>query len=538
MPIQKYYDEASKQWKAIDSGAINDGNLKYTPQDIKGIDDKIGNLLDKNTQIDTQLAKKVNSINGLLPDANGNVVINISSGEVDYVRVKDFTTGSNDSAKIQAAIDHAATTVKKQVVLDEKNYTINSKIIVKAGVELVFGYNTHFYVYGTNYNVLELEKDTALINPNITVDDVNFTGNVIYLDGKHKYYNSWYRTRIVNPRIANWSGSLKGVGIYLYAAGQNHEVSFVNFENAKVVGFNTGVKLKAVKPTSGISWVNANRFTNLTVEDCITLIDIDSEIINLLPATEASGNMFQNMQLQLSPNTTTAIRCSSQFNIFDGITWDDAHVPTNIKLFKFTNQSADNDMTRLHIHTESRVEDLGNRNKTKFNSSGGAEGIPVLTADPTNPTVGQAWFRSDITDESPLRVMTKNGVKVVAFDTTAKFELVRNGEFTTDLTGWTGSGGTVSSGQLSLAAGSTIYQDISVSPSTQYTFKCDIIAGGRVFLDSMDTSGNWLGNPVYRDGIGVGQTVTFTTEATCTKLRININNNTTAAKKFDDISLK
>ncbi|MED1863212.1 polysaccharide deacetylase family protein [Fictibacillus nanhaiensis] len=37
MPIQKYFDEASQTWKAVDSGAINDGTNKYTPADIKNI---------------------------------------------------------------------------------------------------------------------------------------------------------------------------------------------------------------------------------------------------------------------------------------------------------------------------------------------------------------------------------------------------------------------------------------------------------------------------------------------------------------------
>lgn len=41
MGIFKYPDPVTGEHKAIDSGAINDGDLRFTPQDIKGIDDKL-----------------------------------------------------------------------------------------------------------------------------------------------------------------------------------------------------------------------------------------------------------------------------------------------------------------------------------------------------------------------------------------------------------------------------------------------------------------------------------------------------------------
>jgi hypothetical protein len=324
--------------------------------------------------IESALGKKadkseiVKTVNNIAPDNNGNVAISVGTAEADYIRAKDFTTGASDNAKIQAAINHAAASNKKTVMLDEKDYVITGPILVKSGVELRFGYRTHFYVYGGNFKVIELEKDASLINPVITVDDTNFSGTILYLDGKHKYYNSWFKTRIVNPRFVNWSESHKGTGILLYSGGPGHEISFINFESAKIVGFNTGVKLQAVKPASGIAWVNANRFTNLTIEDCKTLIDIDSALIGTAPTCEASGNLFTGCQLQLSTLTTTAIKCSSQVNVFEGVTWDDPLVPASVKLFRFTAQSADNDMSRMYIYTSSRIEDLGTRNKTRFSS--------------------------------------------------------------------------------------------------------------------------------------------------------------------------
>lgn len=65
MGIQKYYNEATNQWEAIDSGAINDGTVKFTPTDVKNIDDKVGSLTaqlaQKAQQDDVYL--KVNGIN-------------------------------------------------------------------------------------------------------------------------------------------------------------------------------------------------------------------------------------------------------------------------------------------------------------------------------------------------------------------------------------------------------------------------------------------------------------------------------------------
>lgn len=45
--------------------------------------------------------------------------------------------------------------------------------------------------------------------------------------------------------IINWTETNKGTGISLYSAGKENEISFVNFENIKVVGMETGLKLVA-----------------------------------------------------------------------------------------------------------------------------------------------------------------------------------------------------------------------------------------------------------------------------------------------------
>lgn len=111
----------------------------------------------------------------------------------DKVYVEDFK-GKNDSNKIQSAINKAESSKIKTVLLDDKKYKITSPIVVKQGVKLLFGYGTQFVVEG-NFRVLELEKNASIEGAYIAIDDPTFNSEVIYLDGKNKYYNTWHKTK-------------------------------------------------------------------------------------------------------------------------------------------------------------------------------------------------------------------------------------------------------------------------------------------------------------------------------------------------------
>ena len=113
-------------------------------------------------------------------------------------------------------------------------------------MKLLFGYGSQFVVEG-NFRVLELEKNASIEGAYIAIDDPKFNSEVIYLDGKNKYYNTWNKTQIKDINIINWTETNKGTGISLYSAGKENEISFVNFENIKIVGMETGLKLVAKK---------------------------------------------------------------------------------------------------------------------------------------------------------------------------------------------------------------------------------------------------------------------------------------------------
>lgn len=242
---------------------------------------------------------------------------NSASNHKEKIFVEDFK-GTNDSAKIQAAIDHAKKNKLKTVMLDDREYTISSPIIVKKGVKLLFGYGTKFIVEG-NFRVLELEQNASIEGAYVVINDAEFNSEVIYLDGKYKYYNTWNKTEVKDVNIINWSESNQGTGISLYAGGKEHEISFVNFENVKVAGMETGVKVIAEEPSSGKAWINANRFLNLSLEDCVNMIYIDS---NFTVPNEVSGNQFTNLQIQPSGKTKSILKVNGQYNKFEGMVWD------------------------------------------------------------------------------------------------------------------------------------------------------------------------------------------------------------------------
>lgn len=268
--------------------------------------------------------------------------------------------GENDSIKIQSAINKAESSKIKTVLLDDKKYKITSPIIVKKGVKLLFGYGSQFVVEG-NFRVLELENNASIEGAYIAIDDPKFNSEVIYLDGKNKYYNTWNKTQIKDINIINWTETNKGTGISLYSAGKENEISFVNFENIKIVGMETGLKLVAKKPSTGQAWINANRFMNFSLEDCVNMIYMDSQVTT---PNEISGNQFTNLQIQPSNKTKSIIKVSGQHNEFHGMVWGLNKIKHETELIELTDKSM-NTVVEMSSVPANRVLDSGKSNIVK-----------------------------------------------------------------------------------------------------------------------------------------------------------------------------
>ena len=267
-------------------------------------------------------------------------------GQYENVNVDDFGANGedskDDSESIQAAINYSQSSkIGKVKILGNKSYILKKGLVLNEGVELEFGQNTRLRVEG-NFQAIKVMKNASITNGIFEIVDENFKSDVIYLNGKEKFW-SWERTKIQNVTILNSSGSHMGTGLHLYAGGPSHFICFVNFSDMKISGFHTGVKLEVKKPKDNKnSFINGNRFINFTLDDCIRGIDINSSIS--IP-NESSGNDFSGLQIQISKYTKKAITVSGSDNRIEGVVWD-VHILKNTKsVIEFTQESMRNNLS-------------------------------------------------------------------------------------------------------------------------------------------------------------------------------------------------
>ncbi|MFZ7942317.1 MULTISPECIES: hypothetical protein [Bacillaceae] len=235
-------------------------------------------------------------------------------------------------------------------------------VIIKQGVKLQGSYGTRF-VIGANVRGFELQKDASLWDASIMTDFTGYSKEVIYLDGKYNYYNTWNNTSLKNLVLVNWTGKVSGTGIRLYSGGKGHEISFVNFTDIKIVSFGKGIHLTAVKPASGFAYVNANRFDKISLEDCIENIVLEgSETI----PNECSGNSFTNLQIQPSNNTNLIMTIQGQYNKIDGVCWDLQEIQHTNPVFIFKRESNYNELAMKSIPAN-RILNSG-KSKNRFDS--------------------------------------------------------------------------------------------------------------------------------------------------------------------------
>ena len=100
-------------------------------------------------------------------------------------------------------------------------------------MKLLFGYGSQFVVEG-NFRVLELENNASIEGAYIAIDDPKFSSEVIYLDGKNKYYNTWNKTQIKDINIINWTETNKGTGISLYSAEKKMKFRLLTSKTLKL----------------------------------------------------------------------------------------------------------------------------------------------------------------------------------------------------------------------------------------------------------------------------------------------------------------
>ncbi|MBI0577468.1 hypothetical protein IEC97_08855 [Neobacillus cucumis] len=276
--------------------------------------------------------------------------------ENPFVYVEDFS-GNTDQAKIQAAIDFAIKNARKTVIASDKDYHLTGTVVIKQGVKLLGSYGTRFII-GANVRGFELQKDSSFSDACVMVDFSGYSKEVVYLDGKYKYYTKWNGSSLKNLVIVNWTGKVSGTGIRLYSGGNGHGISFITFTDIKIVSFEIGIHLKANIPPSGVSSVNANRFEKISLESCIENIILEgSETI----PNECSGNLFTNLQIQPSSNTNHIMTIQGQNNKVDGICWDLQLIQHTNPVFIFKPESNNNELAMGSIPVN-RIKNNGKAN--------------------------------------------------------------------------------------------------------------------------------------------------------------------------------
>ncbi|WP_054635989.1 hypothetical protein [Thalassobacillus sp. C254] len=289
-----------------------------------------------------------------------------SSGEAEkvehqwYIEAKDFIEESdNDKSKgLQEAIDFAVdSNIGKVKLLGNATYTLNSGLLLKEGVALVLGENTRLSVEG-DFRVIEMEENSSLSNGFIEINTEEFSSEVIYLDGRSQFW-SWGKTKVENVALINTTGTNQGTGLSLHSQEADHYVSFVNFNNINIVGFETGIRLQADNPDEeeGYSWVNGNRFHNITLDSCVYCIELNSSVT--IP-DEVTGNSFQGLQVQLSDITEKVLSISGSDNRFEGVIWDVHLIEQEEAVIEFTQDSYQNKLSSNM--RDGYIEDNGESN--------------------------------------------------------------------------------------------------------------------------------------------------------------------------------
>lgn len=281
--------------------------------------------------------------------------------EPGRVRVEAFGAEGNDhqddSSAIQDAIDYSYENDNLPVQLLGKTYILKRGLKLKEGVMLEMGMATKLLVEG-NFNVLEVEQKTSITNGTIEITNPEFRGAAIYVSGKEQVWTT-DRIHIENVILYNSSGTNRGKGILFNAGSSGEFISFVNVSGVNVSGFHSAVLLEATPPEGGegYNFINGNRFVNMTLDDCIVCIQINSAVT--IP-NEVSGNMFDNLQIQLTERTDKAVILSGSNNIIEGMVWDVASMKDRQVLIELTKDSSEN-LLKLNL-SKDRVADEGRGN--------------------------------------------------------------------------------------------------------------------------------------------------------------------------------
>jgi hypothetical protein len=211
---------------------------------------------------------------------------------------------ADDTAEIQAALD-AAASVGGEVYVPATSsfYLISAALVVPAGVTLRLD-DSAVIKATTNINMVDLSAQARLVGGKIWNSNGSFSKALVYITGTNIAGNKKvpvgvFRTSLVGPLIGN------GIGIHLScdSSSATQAIQFWEFSQISFSELNDGVKIEVNEP-SGIAFVNANNFSNLSFWLCTYAV---RSVMSGAGNPACDGNVFTNCQVQADTGVTKGI---------------------------------------------------------------------------------------------------------------------------------------------------------------------------------------------------------------------------------------
>jgi hypothetical protein len=234
--------------------------------------------------------------------------------------------GTNGAA-IQAAITAADAAKVGEVLVTDGDWAVSQTITTAPGVDLRLTKQAMLRATA-NIDVVSLARGSSLIGGVVNCWHIaGYDRAAILLDGANNYYPLHGLTSVSDVRLI---GNGSGAAIRMRSTGQTiSAVTGVTFQNLAVNRFGVALDFIASAPETGINWINANMFSNISVIGGQYLMRMAPEGTG---GCEISGNLFSNIFWQVGAESLCAVKLDavaaynqiSNLMVFD---WQDATGP-------------------------------------------------------------------------------------------------------------------------------------------------------------------------------------------------------------------
>lgn len=354
----------------------------------------------------------------------------IQDGRLDKLERRTMVTTASFPAyfvadyggDIQQAINAAAagSAAGGLVVADSRVYELAAGLVVAAGVTLYLPQGCSLNPTG-DIHVVTMRRNARLKGEG-SIDltlVANYTKAAVFLDGTD-LHDVEDNTTIEGIKIFN--DDYKGTGIYLYSGNTaNYRVQMVRVMNVVIAKMEYGLRLQAVQPATGESWVNGNAFTGVSLIRCKYMIDLDGDPAAVGNNVRCNGNTFTGLQIQPDSSTVRVLTVHGHFNQFVGIYCWDLTLAAVTDLFVFSDQSGAN-----YLATDApydRLRDWGSNTIHNVHHAAPTQYLHVPPLGATTAPSGLGLMDDILALADVLYTVIRSGPTPVAGSTASLFDL-------------------------------------------------------------------------------------------------------------------